>query len=144
MFTRIFLSSTDLSGFRRSPPQNTNRGRLGAGCSLFRWICSPAAREATYKGTLGSPLWIPGFQAMQGTIVLFMPQDPFPSSASPGQAPQQLCMSVSPTATAVWVLWEHTRLALCLPCSGGDGRCLLPLLLPHLQSQHRPAVQIWE
>lgn len=28
------------------------------------------------------------------------------------------------------------------PCSGGDGRWLLPLLLPHLQGQHGPAVQI--
>lgn len=139
MSARIFLSSTAPTGFRQSFPQNTNRGLQGAGCSLFRWICSPAAREASYKGGFGSPLCIPGFPAMQGTMMQFV--DPFPSSAGPGRAPQQLCTSSAP---AVWVLRGHTRRALCLPCSGSNGRRLLPLLLPHPQSQHGPAVQIWE
>ena len=34
--------------------------------------------------------------------MLFMPQDLLPRTASSGQAPQKLCMSVGPTVTAVW------------------------------------------
>lgn len=31
--------------------------------------------------------------------MLFMPQDPLPRAADPGQAPQKLCMSMGPVAS---------------------------------------------
>lgn len=69
---------------------------------------------------------------------------PISQLCQPWPAPQQLCTTMGPTATALRVFQGHTGGALCLPCSGSDGRRLLPLLLPHPQSQHRPPVQIWE
>lgn len=141
---RSFSLPQTRSGSDRVFHRILTRGRRVAGCSLFRRVCSPAAREASYKGTSGSLLQIPGFQAMQRTMMLFMPQDPLPRTASPDQGPPKPCMSVGPTATAVWdplgphISWDVPS------CSGDNGGLLLPLLLPHLQSQHCPAVQVWE
>lgn len=95
-----------------------------AGYSLFRRVCSPAAREASYKGTFGSLLRIPGFQATQSTTMLFMPQDPLPRTGSLGQAPQKPCMSVGPTATAVWgPPGPHISPGTCLPAQGTMADC---------------------
>lgn len=85
-----------------------------ASCFLFRWVCSPAAREASYKGTFGSLLRIPGFQAMQRTTMLFTPQDcqPWPSTAGTLWQRGSHCHCKS------GVPWDHASPGTCFPAQG--------------------------
>lgn len=85
------------------------------------------------RGFLQRDFWLapadPDFQVTQRTtVLLFLPQDCQLWPNSPG---------------ALHKLQDHACPGTLLSCSGGDGTWLLSLLLPHLQSQHRPAVQVW-
>lgn len=135
IFAPIF-SSTDSVGFRPSLPQNTNTASASGLLFPFQTGLQPGCQ----KGILQRDFWL-------------APVDPWFSShaedndavhaSGPVAQDHQPWPSTPEALHVCGVLQDHTSPGMCLPCSGDNGGLLLPLLLPHLQSQHHPAIQVW-
>lgn len=127
MFAGIFLSST------KPGLDGVFHGMLTGG-GTGPAVPSPggfAAGEASHKGTFGSAC---GCLVFKGTVALFMPQDHVPALPALGKHPR--------VPVPLQCGSSRARSPCSVPPRSGSHGRLLPLLLPHPQSQHRPAVQI--
>lgn len=144
IFALIFLSSTDSVMIRLSLPQNTNTRLASGQLFSFQMGLQPDCRRAV----LQKDFWL-------------APADPWLSSHAENndavRAPGPIAQGCQPWPSTPEALHEQQSHCCCnlgsprttypqdvSSCSGDNGGLLLPLLLPHLQSQHCPAVQVWE
>lgn len=121
MFAPIFLSSTDSVGFRPNLPQNTNTGSASGWLFTFQMGLQPGCQ----RGVLERDFWLasedPSFSSHAEHNDAVHAPGPIAQDWQPWQKP---CMSVGPTATAVWgPLGPHISPGTCFPAQGTMADC---------------------